>query len=542
MRVSRWVFWAALWLLLPVAEARHRDESLATRMHRLIQEWRIEDAARELGPLSQSRPRDIDLQLASGELRFHQGDYEGAARQIHEVLAAAKMSPGESAEWRALGDLAASTAEVTRGFEEQHSPGGHFIIRYAPGKDALLAPYAGEALEKAFTALVADFSGIGEGEMAEPKEPVRVEIYGEIADLSRVSTLTLKEIETSGTIALCKWNRLMIVSPRALVRGYPWLDTLTHEYTHFIISRVSRNTVPIWLHEGLAKFEERRWRGPSGGGLTPTMEHLLSSALQKKRFITFEQMYPSMAKLPSQEDTALAFAEVYTVVEYLHGKAGWPGIRKLIGEMSGGAGDARAVAATLGMPYPEFDRAWKSWLRGRTLRPRGGLVPPQLKFKKGPPGKRDRGHAHEEEDDDSGEIIDPRAKNFARLGGLLRARHRLAAAAEYEKAQALLGPAHPAVANKLARTYLELGEADRAIAAALPVQELYPDLSGPNVTLGGAWLHKGEMTKASLYLEAAIRTNPFDPAVHCGLEQAYRKLGNPLLEREAQACRSLAGG
>ena len=75
----------------------------------------------------------------------------------------------------------------------------------------------------------------------------------------------------------------MIVSPKALVRGYPWLDTLTHEYTHYIVSRVSRNSVPIWLHEGLAKFEERRWRGPSGGGLPPAMDNLLSQALARKR-------------------------------------------------------------------------------------------------------------------------------------------------------------------------------------------------------------------------------------------------------------------
>src|SRR5437899_10205233 len=132
----------------------------------------------------------------------------------------------------------------------------------------------------------------------------------------------------------------MIVSPRALVSGYPWLDTLTHEYTHFIVSRVSHNTVPIWLHEGLAKFEERRWREKAGGALTPTMEHLLATGLARKHLITFEQMHPSMAKLPSQEDTALAFAEVYTVIEYLVAQIGWDGVRRVLAEMKGGKTDA----------------------------------------------------------------------------------------------------------------------------------------------------------------------------------------------------------
>ena len=42
-----------------------------------------------------------------------------------------------------------------------------------------------------------------------------------------MSTLTEKEIETTGTIALCKYGKLMIVTPRATVFGYPWMDTLT---------------------------------------------------------------------------------------------------------------------------------------------------------------------------------------------------------------------------------------------------------------------------------------------------------------------------
>jgi predicted Zn-dependent protease len=189
----------------------------------------------------------------------------------------------------------------------------------------------------------------------------------------------------------------------------------------------------------------------------------------------------------------------------------------------------------------EFDRAWKAWLKGRRLQKRSGLLAQKLRFRKAAPGKRPRKEGDEE--DDSPEVLDPRARNFARLGGMLRARRRLQAAAiEYEKALALLSPGHPVIAGKLSRTYLELGEVDRAIAVAEPARELYPDLPGPNVTLGGAWLKKGDMTKAATFLEAAIRVNPFDPQIHCGLERAYKELGSPLSERAAQACRVLSGG
>ena len=48
-----------------------------------------------------------------------------------------------------------------------------------------------------------------------------------------------------------------------LTTGYDWLDTVSHEYVHLVVSRKSRNTVPIWMHEGLAKYLESRWRGPA---------------------------------------------------------------------------------------------------------------------------------------------------------------------------------------------------------------------------------------------------------------------------------------
>ncbi len=524
----------------PNLAARHRDEALV-QVQRLIHESRVEEAAALLAPLTKSRPHDPDVELLTGELQFLQGDYDTAAATMRAATTALRSSPAEAQEARAMTDLAASTAEVTRGFTEQRSPGGHFILRFRRGRDEVLAPYAGEALEKARAALGADFAGLGPGDAALPSTPVRVEIYDEVADLARVSTLTLREIETSGTIALCKWNRLMIVSPKALVRGYPWLDTLTHEYTHFIISRVARNAVPIWLHEGLAKFEERRWRGPSGGGLSTSMEHLLAQALSKKRFITFEQMSPSMAKLPSQEDTALAFAEVYTVVEFLHGKFGWPGIHALLRELASGTPDMRALATVYGAPFATFDRAWKSWLRGRKLKSRTGLFADKLQFKKAPPGAQKKPPATGDEDD-SGELTDTRARNFVRLGGMLRARGRLMPAAiEYEKAQGILGNAHPLLALKLARTYLDLNDADRAISIIEPARELYADLAGLNAALGSAWIRKGELAKAAPFLEAAIATSPFDPSVHCGLATAYAKLGHPNVAREQTACQLLGG-
>src|SRR5256885_17065872 len=97
-----------------------------------------------------------------------------------------------------------------------------------------------------------------------PRARNGVEVYESAQALARVSPLTVAEIKASGTIALCKYNRLMITTPRALIRGYPWIDTLSHEFVHYLVTKKGRGNVPIWLQEGLAKFLETRWRGEPG--------------------------------------------------------------------------------------------------------------------------------------------------------------------------------------------------------------------------------------------------------------------------------------
>ena len=48
------------------------------------------------------------------------------------------------------------------------------------------------------------------------------------------------------------------------------LDSLAHRPVVILKDSRDRNTVPIWLQEGLAKFLETRWRGPPGSAATPT--------------------------------------------------------------------------------------------------------------------------------------------------------------------------------------------------------------------------------------------------------------------------------
>src|SRR6185436_16882262 len=90
--------------------------------------------------------------------------------------------------------------------------------------------------------------------------PLRIDLVRDLFSLSAVSGLPLQAAETTGTVAVARWGRVNMISPRAAPGGYPWEDTLAHEITHLALSRGTRDMAPLWLQEGLAKRQEARWR------------------------------------------------------------------------------------------------------------------------------------------------------------------------------------------------------------------------------------------------------------------------------------------
>src|SRR5204862_3617596 len=141
---------------------------------------------------------------------------------------------------------------------------------------------------------------------------------------------------------------------------------------HLVVSRMSYDTVPVWLQEGLARFEQSRWRKAPGLQLSATEQALLTSGLKKGRLITFDEMHPSMAKLPSQEAAALAYAEVYTLVGWMQSKIGYRGIRDALLAQRDGKSARRAVAEALGMSWPAVEREWRNHLKVGDTKARAG--------------------------------------------------------------------------------------------------------------------------------------------------------------------------
>ena len=479
--------------------------------------WNTQSARKKIIALRKNSPSDPVGKFHYAHLLYLEGQYAASLKVYDEIAPELLESPGISR----LYQLTKSTEKALRSFDELQTPDGRFLIRYE-GKDRLLLPYLIDVLEKADQALQADFNFV-------PPSPIIVEVYPTIDYLAAVSSLTQKDLETSGTIALCSDNRLMLTSPRGLGRGYGWRDTLAHEFVHYFITKVSKNSVPIWLHEGIAKFQETRWRDAPGHKLDPPQEDLLARSLQKDQLITFQEMHPSMALLPSQEAAALAFAEVHSTIRYLHELGGYAKIRGLLKNLSLGQSMDAALNQTYGFSLNGLWTRWLTRTKALGLKTYPGLVHIPLSFKR--PGTED-----EELEAQLMTISQKRVKDLTHLGELLRARDRpLAALKEYMKAMKLQGEGNPAIQNGAASALIDLDRPEEVPPLMKVVKTYYPTFMKTYLNLGKAYLKLRQWQSARIAYERVIGINPFHPEVHDALLRIYSELG---MKEKAEQARS----
>jgi len=469
-----------------------------------LERWDLKEALRILDSLPEENRTMAQARHLKGWHAFLDGDYDKAQTN----LSAATQQTTVPRHWLARLQLVQNTIEVTQNFKEIPSSKGHFIFAVHPGVDEVLIPYADQALEAAYEAL-------GDTLMFRPEQPVRVEILGSIADLAAISPLKLSEIRTSGTIALCHFNRLIMVSPRALVYGYRWLDTLVHEYVHYVVAHRTGRKTPIWFDEGLAKYFESRWRTHTADPLSRMDEDRLATAIRKKSLIRFRAMSPSIAKLPSQEDAALAYAQVFTLVKLLMEKPIHNGINGILSAIQRGQNTRRAIGKAVGKSFTRFEKEWKQSLYARGLR--------RLPFAT---AQRKHYRDSHKPTDELEDIQNKHSRDLTYLGDRLAVNKRYkAAATEYGKALSLAGGPEPVVSAKLASALLKQGQHRKAIQTVGPAVRL----SRHHVLLylyrGKARLALGNYKAARLDLVEAVRINPFDPEVHGLLADVWEKLG-----------------
>jgi hypothetical protein len=341
----------------------------AARAWELTTAMEYDKARAELAKADPNRARIV---VEKARLALYEEDCDLATAILTSRSDVAQHDDGT----RAIADVARGCARVVAATVVDKDEANGVVIRYHDEGDRALTPLIVETVVKARASLSRDLG-------VEWKRPTRITVVRDLLSLAAMTGLPYKSAQTTGTVAVAKWGRVTILSPRASSHGYALRDTLTHELTHLAISMQTRERAPLWLHEGVARREETRWREPGPFDDRPTPESVVLRGIDLKLDLPLDKLGPSIAMLPSADAATVAFAEVTSFVKYFVESSAPDALPRLLVALRDAKSADAALKQVSGETLAQWDVKWRAQLAKRVKEPLSplyglGTVPPGL--------------------------------------------------------------------------------------------------------------------------------------------------------------------
>ncbi len=308
------------------------------------------DRARE--ELAAADPGDPRVALERARLALYEMDCDGAM----VILGGPDVQRVDGA--GQLADVARGCQRATASALVDRDEARGIEIHWQDDHDRPLGPILLETIAEARAALTRDLG-------VDWPRPTRVVVVRDLLTLSAMTGLPYESAQTTGTVAVAKWGRVTLLSPRASRHGYPWRDTIAHELTHLAVARATRDRAPLWVQEGIAKREETRWREPGPFDDRPPPDAVVEHGMQSKLDLPLDKLGPSIAMLPSAEAATVAYAEVTSFVRFYAQTQGPPALPTLLAEYKAGKGGDDALVAASGSDIKGWDARWRADLASR---------------------------------------------------------------------------------------------------------------------------------------------------------------------------------
>ncbi len=182
------------------------------------------------------------------------------------------------------------------------------------------------------------------------EEPIGAYIYANAQDLQ--GSMIYPQ-EWTGGAAFTRHGIIAIgIAPNRLDWGK---RAMTHELTHLVIHQMTfnpYNDLPTWLDEGLAMYAE--------GVLGSEYTTFLSRAIDKGSLISVRSLSSPFSAYA--EESILAYAQSYSLVEFLISNYGRDKMLKLLNTFKQGSGYDRALEKVYGFDMDSLNTRWRNYV------------------------------------------------------------------------------------------------------------------------------------------------------------------------------------
>ncbi len=188
---------------------------------------------------------------------------------------------------------------------------------------------------------------------AELEKPAKIYIYADVQDLQ--GAMIYPE-EWTGGAAFTRHGTIVIgIAPMNLYWGK---RAIAHELAHLVIHQMTLNPysgLPTWLDEGLAVYAE--------GVAAPGYTSYLEQAIAEDNLISVRSLSSPFSAYA--EEAILAYAQSYSLVEFLISSYGQGKMLELLNTFSQGSNYDAALETTYGFDMDGLDTLWREHVTGQ---------------------------------------------------------------------------------------------------------------------------------------------------------------------------------
>lgn len=329
-------------------------------------------AALLLEEASRRRPARPEAPILLGLLELQSG------RDLNALAALRRVAELDPFNARAVNSRALLEELVTYDTIETE----HFIVRYRPGEDSVLAREIAPAME----AIHGRITGAERGGIDHrPSQKTVIELMPNhrwfavrIAGMPRLHTIAA----ATGPVIAMEAPR---IGPDHKVGVYDWRRTLQHEYVHTVTLSRTGNRLPHWFTEAAAQHLEDAPRDEATC-------RLLASRLEAGTLFDLDEINIRFTRPIDPADRQLAYAQGHWMYEHLVEVFGDDAPRRLMDAYARGEREAVAMPSILGIDREAFLDGFTAWAHGQArawglLAAEGAPTPATLSARDGLDGR-----------------------------------------------------------------------------------------------------------------------------------------------------------
>lgn len=240
--------------------------------------------------------------------------------------------------------------EVLEEYETIETP--HFLIRFDPEQDRVLARAAADYLEHEVFDLVTKQLGYT------PKEKTLVEIFSKAKNTSGHGWFSARMVglPSVGTVGACAGKMLAIASPSEMRQKFNWAQVLKHEFVHVVNLQQTDFNIPHWFTEALAVHNE-------GYPRQPEWNRLLANRLENDKLFNLNTINYGFVRPESDEAWSLAYCQAELYAEFMLDKFGDRALAKMLDGYADRLETDEAVERAFGIKLDNLEQQYLEYVR-----------------------------------------------------------------------------------------------------------------------------------------------------------------------------------